>query len=678
MSGEEEDNKYSVTELLEAMTSEEYEEPDLSVALEISDRMNKNKSECREAIDTMIRLFKSSKSRVIYNTILVLDCFVKNCQMRFHYEVTSKRFQEALLRLLKRKRGKAGLFDSMFKDKKLWEKIETKVLYLIQLWADTFMMHQDDFKPLFDTYKQLRQEGIPFPERDKNQKFMIQFKGKPSPMFEYLENMDHLKKGGKSPVPSSGSNSTAAQGGTLGFSKNANAIVQASKGKKKENYDEQIDDDKDDVAENDNDFEDLSGKENFAISKEELEIVSTSIQLLEEIIDNSLTIEDLKCEIATEIIENFKEIYKRISTVLRHKTVYSPSERETALEVKQNIQFAIGQYKSKLEYLKDPKNRQSLQEEREKLEKAIEEAQTADGPTPGGGNLNNLKSPSNKFSGVKLRKLPPPGQKIMQMRQQDDDDLLSKGADLLEESKTNPNAPKKPATVTPGAPNEVTPAPPKKKDIDLLDLDFFELPVEKTPPVKKTTAPPAPAPSSLLNYDLPPQPQIQVAPYGLAHGIAPYHTAVYTPGYMPAQYVHTAPMPGAMQGMMPGTMQPMIINPYANALHQPLAGQVPIQVAQPVNLFDTTQRIAAPAPVPAPAPASKANGAEAKPANNAVGLADLDDLFPTNSTSSVNAKNANGTTAVSAVVEPQKTAPTKKEEADDDFFDDIANRHVKH
>jgi hypothetical protein len=45
MSGEEEDNKYSVTELLEAMTSEEYEEPDLSVALEISDRMNKNKSE---------------------------------------------------------------------------------------------------------------------------------------------------------------------------------------------------------------------------------------------------------------------------------------------------------------------------------------------------------------------------------------------------------------------------------------------------------------------------------------------------------------------------------------------------------------------------------------------------------------------------------------------------------
>ena len=132
------------------------------------------------------------------------------------------------------------------------------------------MMHQDEFKHLFDTYKQLRQEGVQFPERDKNQKFMIQFKGKQSPMFEYLENMQHLKKGGTGAGVGGNAGVTPGHGGSLGFSKNANAIIQNSKGKKKEEYDEQIDDDKNGGLDNEDDFEDLSGRENFAISKEEV------------------------------------------------------------------------------------------------------------------------------------------------------------------------------------------------------------------------------------------------------------------------------------------------------------------------------------------------------------------------------------------------------------------------
>lgn len=39
------------------------------------------------------------------------------------------------------------------------EQIEDKVLYLIQLWADTFMMHEDEFKPVQETYRLLRKEG---------------------------------------------------------------------------------------------------------------------------------------------------------------------------------------------------------------------------------------------------------------------------------------------------------------------------------------------------------------------------------------------------------------------------------------------------------------------------------------------------------------------------------------
>jgi hypothetical protein len=87
-------------------------------------------------------------------------------------------------------------------------------------------------------------------------------------------------------------------------------------------------------------------------------------------------------------------------------------------------------------------------------------------------------------------------------------------------------------------------------------------------------------------------------------------------------------------------MQPMIINPYANAIPQTIpppvsVAQVPLKVAQPLNLFDT----------PAAPAINNINGAESNKNKSAgVGLADLDDLFPTN-------KASNGTSAS----EPQKT-----------------------
>ena len=49
--------------------------------------------------------------------------------------------------LLKKRRGKKGILSKKEKgEEKLFkEKAEEKALYLIQLWADTFMMYQDRF-----------------------------------------------------------------------------------------------------------------------------------------------------------------------------------------------------------------------------------------------------------------------------------------------------------------------------------------------------------------------------------------------------------------------------------------------------------------------------------------------------------------------------------------------------
>lgn len=77
------------------------------------------------------------------------------------------------MKLLRFKRKKAGIFEKMTYNEKNWTQIEEKVLYVIQLWADTFMMNEDDFPYVMQNYRELRKEGIKFPPRDTTEKFMI-------------------------------------------------------------------------------------------------------------------------------------------------------------------------------------------------------------------------------------------------------------------------------------------------------------------------------------------------------------------------------------------------------------------------------------------------------------------------------------------------------------------------
>lgn len=74
--------------------------------------------------------------------------------------------------------------------------MQDNALYLLQLWADTFMMHQDTYPGFQKHYRQLKVEGIKFPERDHNERtIMDNLEGINSPMFEYLEQMEKKKNG---------------------------------------------------------------------------------------------------------------------------------------------------------------------------------------------------------------------------------------------------------------------------------------------------------------------------------------------------------------------------------------------------------------------------------------------------------------------------------------------------
>lgn len=50
------------------------------------------------------------------------------------------------------------------------------------------MCHEDEFKPIINVYKQLRQDGVIFPMREANNQFLINFDGKKSPIFETIED----------------------------------------------------------------------------------------------------------------------------------------------------------------------------------------------------------------------------------------------------------------------------------------------------------------------------------------------------------------------------------------------------------------------------------------------------------------------------------------------------------
>lgn len=119
----------------------------------------------------------------------LLETCVKNCNIHFHRYVCTRGLMPSIVQLLKRRRKKLNLVEKLagiYKNPG-WRKIEDRVLALVQLWADTFMMQEDTYPAFMRVYRELRQDGLKFPPRDPNERFMIKFEGEPSPAFELAD-----------------------------------------------------------------------------------------------------------------------------------------------------------------------------------------------------------------------------------------------------------------------------------------------------------------------------------------------------------------------------------------------------------------------------------------------------------------------------------------------------------
>ena len=72
---------------------------------------------------------------------------IKNCNAHFHRYVCTKEFMELLMQFLKRKRGKLNPLEKVAKVMKNegWREVEDKILWMVQIWADTFMMQEEKY-----------------------------------------------------------------------------------------------------------------------------------------------------------------------------------------------------------------------------------------------------------------------------------------------------------------------------------------------------------------------------------------------------------------------------------------------------------------------------------------------------------------------------------------------------
>jgi hypothetical protein len=85
-------------------------------------------------------------------------------------------------------RGKSSFLKDLRSNSDNWNKIEAKVLYLVQLWYDAFILEESVYNNIIDNYKTLRKENIMFPPRSANEKNLIFVKTE-SPILQNIEEI---------------------------------------------------------------------------------------------------------------------------------------------------------------------------------------------------------------------------------------------------------------------------------------------------------------------------------------------------------------------------------------------------------------------------------------------------------------------------------------------------------
>ncbi|XVF42918.1 hypothetical protein PTKIN_Ptkin01aG0403800 [Pterospermum kingtungense] len=136
--------------LVEDATSEDLEEPDWALNLDICDMINHEKVSSAELIRGIKRRILLKNPRIQYLSLVLLETCVKNCEKAFS-EVAAERVLDEMVKLID--------------DPQTVVNNRNKALMLIEAWGES--TNELRYLPVYEeTYKSLKSRGIRFPGRD--------------------------------------------------------------------------------------------------------------------------------------------------------------------------------------------------------------------------------------------------------------------------------------------------------------------------------------------------------------------------------------------------------------------------------------------------------------------------------------------------------------------------------
>eukprot|EP01137_Pigoraptor_chileana_P009105 Opistho-2@56891 len=134
--------------LLEKATSDALLEPDWAINLQICDAVRAKEVSAKDLGKSLRRRLGSKNPNVVLLAITVLETAVKNCGQPMHEEISAKPFLDDLKEIAKAPSQP--------------EKVRTRVLELVQVWAHAFR-NEPGYRNVIDAFNSLKADGCVFP-----------------------------------------------------------------------------------------------------------------------------------------------------------------------------------------------------------------------------------------------------------------------------------------------------------------------------------------------------------------------------------------------------------------------------------------------------------------------------------------------------------------------------------
>lgn len=193
------------------------------------------------------------------------------------------------------------------------------------------MMHESEFKDICLTYKELRKEGVHFPQRDPSEAHMIKFTGTKSPIFSTMENNRIYDDPSKTLNPMKNFKANNDYFSSPEYMEKQNAGVGRDTYTTPVYYQQQRQAEMEIKMKAQEDEQAEHGE--ITITPEEIMILKESCVLMDDIITNASHLNELRSEVAVDIIDNHTHSLKKLKRICTNNEIELPKEELNKLGI---------------------------------------------------------------------------------------------------------------------------------------------------------------------------------------------------------------------------------------------------------------------------------------------------------------------------------------------------------